>query len=255
LKTTKITRQPSKRIHIKKIFECYIDESQTPRVLQSNAGEKYFRIKILGIVVNKYTKKFIGQNLSDNKINENNSTSSYTAIELDDNTGIIGIRAWREEAEALNCFQIGDILEVSGRPKEYQGLIYIQYEQARIIEDPHWLLFHELEIIKNKFKSIETKRKQISLDQINNKLEDEESLGSNGILKTDLSNFEDKPDSDLESKILGIIAKDKTNKGVSFKSITNKLLNSDKKEVKDGLINLLNEGLIYEPKPKLYKKI
>jgi len=82
---------------------------------------KIGRANIVGVVVQKSASKVL----------------NYDYIVVDDGTGRIAVRAF-EERQMLQDLQIGDLVNVIGRPREYGAEAYLVPEIARTIEDPLW---------------------------------------------------------------------------------------------------------------------
>jgi RPA family protein len=83
-------------------------------------GVKIGRANVIGAVVQR----------SDSKV------LSYDYLMLDDGTGRIMVRAF--EGQPLAGFQVGDLVNIVGKPREYADEIYLIPEVARRLEDPLW---------------------------------------------------------------------------------------------------------------------
>ncbi len=82
---------------------------------------KIGRANIVGVVVQKSASKVL----------------NYDYIVVDDGTGRIAVRAF-EERQMLQDLQIGDLVNVIGKPREYGAEVYLVPEIARRIDDPLW---------------------------------------------------------------------------------------------------------------------
>lgn len=252
-------RQPSKRIRIRRIFEGHMDASEAPPVLKLNSGEKCHRIRLLGLVLSK-TQKNSFPPMSDVRETgedgeyDNPFIKAYTSIELDDGSAVISVRAWDEGAKTLDKFSVGDLVEVIGRPRIYQGKIYLLFECGSLISDVHWILLHELNILKDelsleggKTSEVEGAASNISepcnIDPVRENLDVVETGGG------------EQEAEDLADTVLSIISKLDGGAGVPLKVIEEKTGVSRIEDIMETLITLLNDGLIYEPKPQIFKKL
>ncbi|MHA1409285.1 MAG: hypothetical protein ACTSQY_03015 [Candidatus Odinarchaeia archaeon] len=239
MESKKYYRQPSIRISVKEIINGYIEENENPSLLHVNTGEVYYRVKVLGIVVNKFVKEPLNFNLDSDAVS-NEGNPMYTTLELDDGTGVLSIRGWGEQAEKLNQFEIGDIAEIIGRPKQYKGVIYLLFESGVLIDDPHWLLYHEL----TKVDSGTVKK----TNETNNIIREDVHSDDEASLKEEM-------EIDAPQIVLEIISSNESGEGVTLEEIKKKTNNLSNEKIIDALMHLLNLGIIYEPKPQLYKKL
>ena len=180
------------------------------------------RVNIIATIVQKYESE------------ENN----YCSLIIDDSSDTIRVKAWGEDIKLISKFNVGDIIKIVGKPKEYNNEIYLTPELVKLIDDPNWILVRKLELIKiyGKPGNIEIK----SNNEIESKnvesdhkfIVQEEKLGS----------------SDKRQDILSLIEKLDSEEGVDESKI---FMESDynEDEVKEVLQELLKEGEIYELKP------
>ena len=126
-------RQIAYKTRISEIISgTYIkEEGWTPNYIKTPDGRQLSRINILGTVL---------------AVEEDVNFQSAT---IDDGSGKITIRTF-EKTGLLNNLDIGDIVLVIGRPREYSSERYILIEIIRKIKNPAWL----------KLRSIELKTKQ-----------------------------------------------------------------------------------------------
>lgn len=136
----------------------------------------------------------------------------FASLTIDDASGQIRIKAFGEDIEPIKNIMQGDTLQVVGNIREWNGEIYIIPEIMKKI-DTRWLLVRKLEI-QNSKKDLPVEGKGTELK---NKILDKIKLAEEqGGIDTDalVMNMESNPDA----------------------------INSDIKK-------LLEEGLIYEPRP------
>lgn len=72
---------------------------------------------------------------------------NYMAVILDDGTETIRLKCWREDTVLLQDLNIGDIILVIGRLKEYNNELYINPEIVKKLE-PNWELLRRVELLK-----------------------------------------------------------------------------------------------------------
>jgi len=160
-----------------------------------------------------WDKKIVRVNLIANCTDKfvQDSEKKYASLTVDDASGQIKLKSFGDDISLLKNISQGDTLQIVGNVREYNSELYILPEIVKSV-DPKWLLIRKLEIQKTR-KDIPVKVdapvKELILDKIK-KAED-----SGGI--------------EVENLIMDIEASP----------------DSINQEVK----KLLEEGLIYEPRP------
>ncbi|MFN4133264.1 MAG: OB-fold nucleic acid binding domain-containing protein [Candidatus Hadarchaeales archaeon] len=101
-------------------------------------GEEIVRGRILGTVVEKYVREDRG----------------YATVRIDDGTGTIRVKAWRDAVRDLENLNVGDVVDVIGRVGEFEGEVYLGLELLSKVNDPNWELVRDLEIIKKKLEAL-----------------------------------------------------------------------------------------------------
>lgn len=135
----------------------------------------------------------------------------YASLTLDDASGQIKVKAFGEDIEFLKKVSQGDTLQLIGNIREWNQELYILPEVIKSV-DPRWLLVRKLEIQRSK------------------------------------EDIPDEKTSTLRDKIMKLIRSSEENGGVEMEKI---IMDTEAKEnsVKDIIKRLLEEGLIYEPRP------
>jgi len=95
-------------------------------------GENIDKARVMGTIAHKFSS----------------NDGTYSALTLDDGTETIRVKGWREEAKAMQPFEIGQIVDVIGHLREYEGEIYLSPLSLSGISDPNWEPLRELEIYK-----------------------------------------------------------------------------------------------------------
>ena len=118
-----------------------VQEGFNPNYVLTDFG-KLSRVRILATVVDKF-------------ISESGKMASLT---LDDGTSTIRAKAFGGMT-IFNSVEVGNIVDVIGRIKEYQGEVYLSPETTAVLDINHELL-RELEI-RNLHRELEDKKKII----------------------------------------------------------------------------------------------
>lgn len=141
----------------------------------------------------------------------------YIAVTLDDNTGMIRVKAFADDLPLLEKIEIGDTVLVIGVLRYFGGELYILPEIVKIV-DPKWLLARRLELIKEYGAVYEKTKKDEIIDQ-----------------------------KSLRSKLLEIIESSEP-EGIPIEKII-LTLEEPPELINQEIQALLEEGTIFEPKP------
>lgn len=140
-----------------------------------------------------------------------NGEKKYATLTVDDASGQLQLKAFGDDIEILTKATQGDTLQIIGNVREWNGSLYVIPEIVKKIE-PRWLLVRKLEIQEAK-KDIPLDKNSPLKDMITQKIKDSEV---NGGLDTE-----------------GLIADIEANPDL----------------VREEIRKLLEEGIIYEPRP------
>ena len=105
------------------------EEGSTP-ILQIPKGEKVSKFRVMGTVIDKYSSE----------------DGTYSTITIDDATETIQARAFKEDTEKLENIHKGDLVDILGRPREYQDELYILPDGIQKLTDPNWETLRRLEL-------------------------------------------------------------------------------------------------------------
>ena len=175
------------------------------------------RVRILGTIVARF--------FSDEK--------TYGFIVLDDGTETIRVKAYKEQANMLEDLNVGDIVEVFGRVKEYEDEIYLVPENIVHIEDPNWEILRKFELAKQKEEENNV--------QYENQKEKTETLSNE-----ELDIVEEMIESPRQ-KIMDLIQKLDKGEGTLISEL--KTAYGDETAIETTITELMNEGEIFEPRP------
>lgn len=236
-----------------------VDDRWEPNYLITPRGRKISRIRIIGVVVNKFT----------------NDESTYASITLDDTTDTIRIKAWEADVAKLDSINIGKTIDLIGKVKEYGDELYIVPEVIVPLKDHNWELVRRLELLK-----IYLSHEKIRELVLNDKSEFDspatlrETLHSrygldpdiiDAVLlseKTDDLPQEGENDDEEASKdsgeakraMLTLIDELDDGAGVSYSDLEAKAT-IDKTQVEDIIRELITEGEIFEPRTGIFKRL
>jgi len=201
-----IERQTAKKVRISSLNEgeWVKKEGMEPSFIVTPQGEKVARARILGTVMGKF-------------VSEDESFASAT---LDDGSDTIRAKTFKT-VKPLDTVAVGDLVDVIGKVREWNGEIYIIPEVVYKVENPNIELLRRLEIAA---KPQEAETGEIHVDQTE----------------------------DLRKELLQII--ESSAEGISYDSLIQKSGRKEQ-EVEKIINDLLAEGVCYEPTPGKIKKI
>ena len=106
-------------------------EEWEPNYIQIE-DKKISRVNLICYVVDKYMK----------------DDHSYLALVVDDGSGKIDIKTWKEDVSLLEYFGIGDLLLIIGKVKDFNNNIYLVPEIVRKLDNGLWAKLRNLELKK-----------------------------------------------------------------------------------------------------------
>ncbi|MFH1364202.1 MAG: OB-fold nucleic acid binding domain-containing protein [Candidatus Aenigmatarchaeota archaeon] len=204
-----IERMTAKKVRISDIMSgrWVKKEGMEPSFVVTNYGDKVSRARILSTIV----AKFISED------------GNFASITLDDGTETIRAKTFKT-IKPIEGLDVGIVVDVIGKVKEYNGEVYIIPEIIKRIEDPNQETLRLLEIKKNL-------RGKDELEQPEEQEEDRDKL---------------------RKDILTVVVSSKD--GASYDDIMNKI-KGDSEQIESVINELLAEGICYEPTPGKIRKI
>ena len=103
------------------------EEGWDPNYIVISDGRKVSRANLLGIVVLK------------------SNEADYVVLDIDDGSGKISLRSFGSDL-AMNNFEVGDIVLVVGRPREFNEQKYIAPEIIKKLDNIKWIELRKLEL-------------------------------------------------------------------------------------------------------------
>ena len=111
-------------------------EGLEPSYVLSELGQRISRAKLLGTVVDKFMSE----------------DGNYSTITIDDDSDSIRIKAFRENVNLLKDIELGDLVMIIGKVREYAGENYIIPDIVKKVANPNYECLHKLEILKELLK-------------------------------------------------------------------------------------------------------
>ena len=214
-----ITRSTAYRIRIADIINTQLikQEGFNPSYIELGQNQ-VSRVNLISTVVGKYT--------SDDE--------NYSALTLDDGTETIRVKGFGPEVLKLKNVNVGQIIRLVGKIKEYNDEKYLTCEVASTL-DPNWIIVNELEL----GKPVPIEKKVPVEKPSENSVEQPITADSSG-------------EENLNIKILNLIKSEDKGDGAMMEIILSKSGLSDE-AAKDVLSGLLKSGEIFEPKKGILK--
>ncbi|MCD6226831.1 MAG: hypothetical protein J7J93_03525 [Candidatus Aenigmarchaeota archaeon] len=221
-------------------------EGLEPSYILTDMGQKISRTKIVGTIVDKFIRE----------------ESNYSTITLDDDTDSIQIKTFGNDTSLLENFDIGDIVFVIGKIREYNNQNYIIPEIIKKVE-PDYEYLHKLEVLRNlleqkKIIKIIKKHKDnfADLEELKRFLKKKYNIDEN-IIETIfllLNEKQEAKEKDYKPLIIKKIEELDKGDGVEIKILFEQCkLPGD---IFEEVVNeLLSEGICYEPKPGVLKVV
>lgn len=198
-------------------------------------GQKISRLNLIATVIDK----FIAED------------GNYCSLTLDDGTSMIKAKSFKEQVKMLNDFELGDLILLIGKLREYNGEIYINAEATRKILDANFEVLRRLEILQ------ELRMRKKIVDELRNLAEQtsEEELREYAKRKYEIegealqfikeSSAIEKIE-DYKPALLEVISRLDEGRGVEINKIF-QVANLPETVVENTLNELLANGSLYEP--------
>lgn len=215
-----------------------------PNYLITPWSQKILRANLIATVVDKFVRDDEG----------------YATLCLDDGTETVRAKAWTEDVKKMKEFEVGDLVTVVGKVREYEGEVHLVPEIIRRIEDPNWELVRGLEILherknllakgirpepKKEVKETGKKDQIQELTAQTEMIETVEKLGETS--KREISE-------DLKDKLMLALSKLEGENGAAAIDLAAEL-DISRSKAEDALGILLNEDKIYEPEAGKFKRL
>ena len=226
-------RQPS---HILRIHEIHHGEMQDmgDRSYFLIEGQPIHRVRLFGIVL-------------DRRENISKSNRRFISLRIDDGTDTISVTVWsyptREDGEVvfdpkdmLEDVQPGDVVDILGRVREYDGEFFISPNSVTIQDGIEWEIHRRTQLVQTALQEKNLLGEDRPLfSQISEQTDDEAGAGLEQLKEEVLQNMD--PDQDNTPGILA-----------------NKL-GRPQEEIEQVIDELINEARIYQRLPGKYQVV
>jgi len=181
---------------------------------------KVSRANIIGVIVSK-------------SAGENPDSENFV---MDDGTGRVPLRFFRPD----DAIEVGDVVLLIGRPREFGGERYVVPEVLRRVKDPKWVEVRKLELASVKHHSVAAPQQQYPVPDAPRADQDSDDL----LVETE--DFSTNP----QTRVLDTIRSLDSGAGVSFEEISVK---SGVDGAEAYVKRLLENGDVFEVKPGRFK--
>lgn len=221
----------------------YVRSSEAePSYLLTPWGQRILRARAIATVIDKFISE----------------DQNYSTLRIDDGSETIRLKAWRQDVQTLADFKVGDLIDVIGRVREYEGEIYLVPEVIARVEDPNWEFVRELEILRARRQALaqgrrprpepkpEVRRLEVELP----------APGAAPTVETIEEVEEPLPEVPEEVKKKVLLAFDKLDRGGGVAPLDIAAeLDMPQADVDDALRVLIADGEIFEPKVGRFRRL
>jgi RPA family protein len=223
-------------------------EGFEPNFLLTPEGKRLSRARLIATVVDRFI----------------NDDETYGSLTLDDGEDTVQIKFFNE-LELMEGFETGDIIEVVGKVREYQGQIYLDGEILQHRE-PEAELLHKLRLKKTQeeWSQIHETVKQLKesgKDQEDIEKEMAGKLNENevdALLQSFGESFDqaetEEDRENLEREVLEKVEDLDEGEGADYADIVEDI-DEPEDQLEDTINSLLSDGTCYEPQPGKIKKL
>lgn len=168
--------------------------------------------------------------------------NSFSSVTLDDGSGTIRIKVWKDDLKLLYDIKVGDLLLVIGKPRFYNDETYINPEIICKLDNPNWELLRKLELLKEygKPSNIEKPLKE----EVVSKLANYPTIVHEEKIRVE----EEKITGNSRQKIMNLIDRLSNREGADVIEII-KSSELEEDEADSIIQDLLKEGEVFSPKP------
>jgi RPA family protein len=212
-------------------------EELRPAQVITQFGQVASRVNLMGTVIDKFVRE------------------DYATLTLDDGSEAIRVKAFREGVGMLRGVELGDLVVVIGKVREFGDELYVNAELVRKVEDPNAECLRRLEMLEElvKRKGVVDELKRLSEQMSREELM--EIAQQRWKLSEDVLNFLlGLPKADYKPQILKLIESLDEGDGVEISRIF-ELVKLPEKLVEQAINELLASGEVYEPLPGRLRKV
>ncbi|NIO22498.1 MAG: hypothetical protein GTN38_00540 [Candidatus Aenigmarchaeota archaeon] len=238
-----IERQTARKVRVWDVMNgSFVKrEGFEPSFVLTQQGEEISRARMLGTVVSRFVA----------------DDGNYASVTIDDGSDTIRLKVFKT-AKPLDSLEIGDVVDVVGKVREYEGEIYVIPEVVRKAK-PNFELLRRLEIVY-KARGIKKAKEAVEKNKDKNPEDLKKELMGKGLKREWIELFLGKEGKEergkekkvLKNDILKIIEDSKD--GIVYSELMKKV-EAEETEIESAIDELLNDGICYEPSPGKIRKI
>ncbi len=189
-----------------------------------------------------------------------NEQGSYASVTIDDGTGNIRVKVFSDNIGMLKDLQMGDTVIVIGLLRHYNDELYILPEIIKQV-DARWLLARKLELQKEYGASYETAKPkeqtiqsgqtstiQQSISPASQSEVTEEKIETTPTTPTAPAESAEIAEKTLRDQVMDIIKASEQEEGIDVDKLI-MTLKAPVDNINSTIIELLEEGTIFEPRP------
>ena len=248
-------RATAAKISIKEILKGTLITREGDRVVGVETSQgQVNRVNLIATVVDKF----------EGTREEGDEGKRFASLTLDDGTDVIRVKMWGSACNQIEGIDFGDLVLVIGKIRRYREETYVNGEIIRKLDDPNWETVRLLELVRlHKEEQVIHKPKAEKAEQERSAPQPthQTELTPRG-WQTAAATLEQQSEvaetlqvpPELRRKIMETIEAHDEEGGAHFEQILKVAGNASEEDVEQVLIDLLSEGLIYEPEIHRYKR-
>jgi RPA family protein len=240
-------RQPAKKVRIFDVvngkYFAGSKEEFKPSYVITTLGQRVSRVNLIATVIDKFMSE----------------DQNYAAVRIDDGTEIIRAKAFKESVKLLEGIELGDMVTVIGKLKEYNNEVYVNVEIVKKITDVNFESLRKIEILN---EIVEQKKAVDEIKDLLDKMSEEElkeyvkdKFGMDEeTLNVVRENLRVAKEIDYKPKILELIKSLDEGNGVEIVKIF-ELSKLPENVIESAVNELLAKGLLFEPMPAVLRVV
>ncbi len=238
-----VERSPAKKVRILDLLNGKYfygsKEEMKPSYVITPFGEKVSRVNLICTVIDKFVSE----------------DGNYSSATIDDSTETIRVKSF--EGLPFENVQLGGLVRVIGKLKEYNGELYISHEIMEKVNDVNFEILSRVEILNNLIKQkkivddIKVLSNQMDEIELQSYAKDTYSIDEETLSVIIESK---KKEIDYKPTVLEVIKNLDEGKGVEIRKLF-EVLNLPENIIERTLNELINEGSLYEPQIGFLKKV
>ncbi|MEM7825952.1 MAG: OB-fold nucleic acid binding domain-containing protein, partial [Candidatus Aenigmatarchaeota archaeon] len=154
-----VKRLPAKKVRIFDLVYGKYFPGEKERMKESYVvtplGQKVSRVNLVATVIDKFSS----------------DDGNYSTITVDDGSEAMRVKTFREKTELVQDIEVGDLVLIIGKLKEYNNEVYINGEIVKKVQNPNFENLRRAEILKD---LVEQKKIVDELKNLKERMKEEE---------------------------------------------------------------------------------